>query len=82
MTRNIIEVEMNVAQYKKIVEDLKKRSKKDRQRERLFEEIGASIFQNLQENWEVQQSLNGLNELQTQNEGTNEESSRKDPKRG
>ena len=91
---------MNVAQYKKIVEDLKKEIKdlrkeletnktqkdislrgsaanfnniagfsaEDRQRERLFEEIGESIFQNLQENWEVQQSINELNELQTQNE--------------
>jgi len=40
----------------------------ERQRERLFEEIGESIFQNLQENWEVQQSVNELNELQSQNE--------------
>lgn len=89
VNRNVVEVEMNLAQYKKVVEDLQKEIKTLRgelekksnsntkhgsssafasSQERLFEEIGEKIFQNLQENWELSQSLNELNELQAQNE--------------
>ena len=90
VNKNVIETEMNVQQYKKIVDDLKKEIKSlrfeleektqvihkgdsmvlsnSREKEKLFEEIGEKIFQNLQENWEISQSLNELNELHLQNE--------------